>query len=75
MLYCYLWLYIGQGVMYIIDVGVQCVVFIDWEVQCNVCIIVFVGIVRQICIVCIKVIIEDMIVEVYIVYGEVWVGY
>ena len=51
--------------MHITDAGAQRVVFIDREAQRNVCTIAFVGIVRQIRIVRIKVIIEDTTAEAY----------
>lgn len=61
--------------MHITDAGAQRVVFVDREAQRNVCTIAFVGIVRQIRIVRIKVIIEDTTAEAYTVYGEVRVGH
>ncbi len=68
-------LHIGQGVMHIPDARAQRVVFVDREAQRDVCTIAFVGIVRQIRIVRVKVIIEDTTAEAHTVYGEVRVGH
>lgn len=61
--------------MHIPDARAQRVVFVDREAQRDVCTIAFVGIVRQIRIVRVKVIIEDTTAEAHTVYGEVRVGH